>query len=371
MKLFKTKKAFVIILALIFTVLYLRHIDNYNKIFYKDDYQKEDISAVLQNPAVDDYSLIFSQTGVSPRSAEKLIKDGKSGLLLTLNELYFNTPEMEKEFVAYPVTVCERNKNQETPFADIQKGDIIVTPNTHTLDWRHGHCAMVIDEEKGILLEHMAIGIPSAFTYMENWNKYPSFVVLRYPDEKISEKAVEYAKQSLTGLRYNILAGVIKKDKSDEPVPFSSHCAHIIWQAYKQAGVDIDSTGGIFVTPENLAMSEALFFALRTVEVFMNTTTQMNTSQRSLELVMLCSMMLFFLFEAGTLVEREEGEISVSKYCMAGLATIAFPAVAVLPNLVVSLFVWCHDCEFVMMDVLECCVMLFAASRLLTLRENK
>ena len=120
-----------------------------------------------------------------------------------------------------------------------------------------------------------------------------------------------------------------------------------------------------------LGMSEALFFAVRTVEVFMDMTTQINTSQRSLELVMLCAMMLFFLFEAGTLVKRKEGDISVSKYCIAGLATVALPLVAVLPHLVVSLFVLCFDCDFVIMDVLECSIMLFAASRLLTLRENK
>lgn len=120
-----------------------------------------------------------------------------------------------------------------------------------------------------------------------------------------------------------------------------------------------------------LGMSEALFFAVRTVEVFMDTTTQINISQRSLELVMLCSMMLFFLFEAGTLVKRRDGDISVSKYCLAGLATVALPLVAVLPYLLVSLFVLCLDCDFVIMDVLECSIMLFAASRLLTLKENK
>lgn len=120
-----------------------------------------------------------------------------------------------------------------------------------------------------------------------------------------------------------------------------------------------------------LGMSEAMFFAVRTVEVFMDTTTQINISQRSLELVMLCSMMMFFLLEAGTLVKRKDGDISVSKYCLAGLATVALPIIAVAPYLVVSLFVLCFDCDFIIMDVLECGIMLFAASRLLTLKENK
>lgn len=119
-----------------------------------------------------------------------------------------------------------------------------------------------------------------------------------------------------------------------------------------------------------LAMSEAVFFAVRVVEVFMNTGVQINVSQRSLELIMLCSIMLFFLLESAFLVKREEeAGVSLSKYFMAAIATVVFPVIAVIPYLAVSLF-WCFDADFVVMDVLECCVMLFAASRLLTLRPN-
>ena len=43
------------------------------------------------------------------------------------------------------------------------------------------------------------------------------------------------------------------------------------------------------------ALSPAVFYAVRTIHVFTDTTTQINTSQRSLTLVMLCSMMLLFV----------------------------------------------------------------------------
>jgi len=122
-------------------------------------------------------------------------------------------------------------------------------------------------------------------------------------------------------------------------------------------------------TPHALfAMSEAVFFALRVVETFMDKNSQINVSQRSLELVMLCSVMVFFLLESAFLVKREQEEKeSLSKYFMSAIATVVFPIVAVMPYLAVSLF-WCFDAEFVIMDVLECCIMLFAASRLLTLK---
>ena len=84
---------------------------------------------------------------------------------------------------------------------------------------------------------------------------------------------------------------------------------------------------------------------------------------------MLCSMMLFFLFEARFLVDSEqETKDSVSKYLMSGIASVAFPVIAVIPYLAVSLF-WCYESEFLVMDVLECCIMMFAASRILTLHD--
>ncbi len=260
MKSLKTKKAFVIILALFFTVLYFRHIKNEVGAFYQVKYPKENISAILSKDSLseEDYTLLFKQTGLSPYVSAKLIENGSKDLLLKMNKLYLNTPEIKKEYVAFPVTASERNLHQITPLADLKKGDILVTFNTHTLEWRHGHCGIVLDEEKGILLEHMAIGNPSCLTYVKNWGRYPGFVVLRYPDEAVSEKAAEYAKEHLVGIDYNILAGVLKKDKSDEKIPESSHCSHIVWQAYKAAGVDIDPTGGIFVTPLDVAMSDKL-----------------------------------------------------------------------------------------------------------------
>ena len=113
-----------------------------------------------------------------------------------------------------------------------------------------------------------------------------------------------------------------------------------------------------------------LIFAVRIIEVFMDTTKQINVSQRSLELVMLCSMMMFMLFEAKFQIKSEETDSgSVMKYFASGLSTVAFTLLTVLPYLVVSLF-WCFEQHVIVLDVLECCIMLFAASRLLTLRDQ-
>ncbi len=260
MSFLKSKRFKAFITALFFVLLYVRHEYNISQEFYQVDYAKIDISSLVRTEKLSekDYETIFENTGVSPLSAKELIEDGNYAVLDELNNLYFEKPEITKIFVAHPVTVGERNAKQITPVVDLKNGDILVTFNTHTLDWRHGHCGMVLDAEKGIMLEHMSIGNPSCLTSVNGWGRYPGFVVLRYTDEKVAEKAAEYAIDRLIGIDYNILAGVIKKDKSDEKIPESSHCSHIVWQAYKAVGVDIDETGGIFVTPENLAMSKKL-----------------------------------------------------------------------------------------------------------------
>lgn len=260
MKFLRTKKAFAVILFLCFTLLYFRHLNSEKQAFYQVSYQKQDIGAILDKETLteSDYQLIFEQTGVSPEGAKELIENERTDVLITLNDLYFEKPETKTEFIAYPVTAGERNAEQITPIVDLKNGDILVTFNTHTLDWRHGHCGMVLDADRGILLEHMSIGNTSCMTYADSWGRFPAFVVLRHPDEKVALKASEYALEHLIGVDYNILAGVIKKDKSDEEIPESSHCSHIVWQAYKAMDVDIDDTGGIFVTPENIAMSDEL-----------------------------------------------------------------------------------------------------------------
>lgn len=119
-----------------------------------------------------------------------------------------------------------------------------------------------------------------------------------------------------------------------------------------------------------LSMSEAIFFAVRTVECFMDVESQINASQRSLTLLMLCSMMLFFMCESGFMVEREESATSASLYAMAGFGVVAFTFISLIPYLIVSFIMPNYETEFVFMSILDCCVMLFAASRIITLKNQ-
>ena len=116
-----------------------------------------------------------------------------------------------------------------------------------------------------------------------------------------------------------------------------------------------------------LAMSVPVMFALRVIDVFMATDTQINTSQRSFELLMLCAVMVFYLYESAFVVNKkfEEGDNRVFvNYYVSALSAVVLTFVTVIPYLLVSVF-WVFETDFVIIYVLECCVMLYAACRLL------
>ncbi len=248
------------LLLVIIVLILARHLNNKNQVFYEPEYKRADISEIIRSESIsgDDYMLIYKQTGVSPYAAKELIEKGEFNLLERLNKLYFEKPEVELNYIAYPFTAEEVNTTQTTPIVDLKNGDVLITFNTHTLDWRHGHCGLVVDAEKGILLEHMSVGETSCLTDAKDWGSYPAFLVLRHNNEEMATKAADFAYENLLDIDYNIFAGLINKDKSKNSVVDSSHCSHIIWQAYKAVGVDLDYNGGQIVTPMDISLSDSL-----------------------------------------------------------------------------------------------------------------
>ncbi len=261
MWLIKTKKRIaLLILLLILIILLIRHIYCVNTVFYGVEYNKTDISDIIKKDNItgEDYELIYKSTGVSPGAAKQIIKDKNYLLLEKLNDLYFDTPPTEKNYIAFPVTAQENIVGDTIPLVPLEKGDILITFNTHTLDWRHGHCGLVLSADYDTLLEHCSIGNTSVINSASRWGRYPGFLVLRYKNSKIAEKAADYAKENLVDIDYSVFAGITDKDMSDNK-DIDSHCSHIVWQAYKAVGVDIDYDRGILVTPNDIAMCDDLY----------------------------------------------------------------------------------------------------------------
>lgn len=260
--LFKKKKLRILILFIAVIILYgILGVYNDSKAYYEPHYPMEDISDILtkDNITKEDYDKIFLNTGVTEESAKELIKDGNEALLRFLNTHYFKKPSYKKSYIAFPVTANELNQGILTPLVPLKKGDVLITFNTHTLLWRHGHSAIVVDDQGEKILEHMSVGHKSRITPSIRWGIYPGFVVLRHKDSTISRKAADYAKENLVGVSYNILAGFGEKDKSVKDTVDSSHCSHIVWQAYKAVGCDIDSDKGRIVTPYDISEHEDFY----------------------------------------------------------------------------------------------------------------
>lgn len=254
------KSRFFIIFLFVSIILIVRHFICIADLFYMPSYKQVRIDEILEKADFtdEDFNFIFKQTGVSPLASKELIDGCRQDDLTKLNSLIFSKPVVKKQYIFFPLTVEERNIHQKTPLAPLKDGDILITFNTHTLDWRHGHAAIVTDADLGEILEHKSIGNVSDLTNIRTWQTYPAFLILRHPNEKLAEKAASFAKKTLVGIEYNLFSGFIKKDKSDETTPSGSHCSHIVWQAYKAAGVDIDFDGGIIVTPADIASCDKL-----------------------------------------------------------------------------------------------------------------
>lgn len=254
------KKRKIISVISIVVLLLSLHIHSMQNYYYNPKYSKIDLTDILNKEILNDKDLdaLSKQTGIAPKVINELFENGDKDILADMQDMYFESPDVKRSFVFFPVTAEERNKTQITNMPSIKKGDILVTFNTSTLGWRHGHSALVVDEVSGKIIEHLSVGNTSTISYIESFMTYPAFVVLRYPDEEVANKAADYAVESLVDVDYNIFTGILKKDKSDMEKPDSSHCSHIVWQAYKYAGVDIDENKGSIVLPKDISLSSEL-----------------------------------------------------------------------------------------------------------------
>ena len=220
---------------------------------------KRDIGAVVrkscyENLTDEDCEFIYSQTGLG-RSAVQSLDDLER--LYDYQESYFAEIDFKCKANS-PISSEERVQNGKILLAPLEDGDILVTNASHVFSWRNGHAAIVTNAKEGKTLEAVVIGKNSKPQNISKWTSYPNFAVLRLKGadkEKRAEIAAAAVKY-LDDIPYNVFIGLYPMKYSNIASVRGTQCAHLVWLAYAAYGYDIDSNGGLIVTPKDIAESE-------------------------------------------------------------------------------------------------------------------
>lgn len=207
-----------------------------------------------------DYETLFLQTGLGRSSVDKLKAEGDFEAVTETQKRFFDTPEIECAPMFDWLIREDRLGDAESPdFADLQSGDILITLSTHSFGWRHGHAGLLIDEYT--VLECQQMGMDVSLEGIYYWTNYSNWAVLRpknvTPEQQ--EAVCEFALNKLKGKPYNILSGIFgpkAPDINNKNTGF--YCTNLIWYAWNNFGIDLDSDGGKIVTAYDLLHSDKL-----------------------------------------------------------------------------------------------------------------
>lgn len=231
--------------------------------FFVPEVDYVDLKPILQqqNFSEEDYTTLYHQTGLAAPMIDMLKEEADfEETILRFQKGYLQSPRIVKTAMT-PITnldIAQDESGKQVPafeMAPYDNGYIFLTKSTYTYNWRHGHAGIVIDKVRGKVLESLEPFTVSMEQNASKWTLYPTFKMMRLKDanqDQLDEIA-RYAAENMKGIPYNILAM-----KTNKPVPSSTHCSHIIWHIFNQFGIDLDSSGGIFVSPGDIGRSPYL-----------------------------------------------------------------------------------------------------------------
>ena len=218
-----------------------------------------------------DYETFFRQTGLGRSAVDKLLEAGDFEKILEVQEDFRRSVEVSctpmigwftREDKLVPGARSRSGGTEEAwgpDFVDLQPGDILLTLSTHSLGWRHGHVALVIDEET--TLECAMLGTDSHFCSVQHWRECAQYIVLRVKDVSSEQRqeVADYACEELQGVPYHLSSGFIGPKAPDPDAEyFGLQCAYLAWYAWNHFGYDLDGDGGRLVSSDDLLQSELL-----------------------------------------------------------------------------------------------------------------
>ena len=231
--------------------------------FFVPEVDYVDLKPILQqqNFSKEDYNTLYHQTGLAAPMIDLLKEKADfEETILRFQKRYLQAPRIVKTAMT-PITnldIAQDESGKQVPafeMAPYDNGYIFLTKSTYTYNWRHGHAGIVIDKVRGKVLESLEPFTVSMEQNASKWTLYPTFKMMRLKgaNQDQLDEIARYAAENMKGIPYNILAM-----KTNKPVPSSTHCSHIIWHIFNQFGIDLDSSGGIFVSPGDIGRSPYL-----------------------------------------------------------------------------------------------------------------
>lgn len=233
------------------------------------DYPQADIVPVLSQKQLSeaDYETLYYQTGLGKPAIDELRDSSPDSAqrILRFQENFFsdinyvcekNSPISKEE------SVIDKNGSyvNGTELAPLHNGDILITKSSHTYGWRNGHAALIVDEAQGLTLESVVLGTDSCLQDINKWTSYPNFMLLRLQgaSPELLNEIAQSALKNLNGIPYDLTIGLLSPKFSKAGEISRTHCSHLVWEAFRLYDYDLDSDGGMIVTPKDIANSPSL-----------------------------------------------------------------------------------------------------------------
>lgn len=263
------KRAIIIISSILFALVVIAAfflISNavaHNMMRVVPDYEMdvEGLEQVLEKDIADwtdeDYDFVYHQTGLTRVYFEGQTTLNTAFILGCQQDIFFEgQTEHDSDF---PFSSHDYFPGKYFNMVDLREGDVLISASVHTMGWINGHAALVISggsSGSARIAEAVSVGTPSRTSGTRWFRQATNFLVLR-PKISAGEAAeiADWARENLVGIPYSLFVGFFyPKDQTDNVI--NTHCSHLVWQAYKAFGYDIDSTGGPVVSPRNIANSD-------------------------------------------------------------------------------------------------------------------
>lgn len=230
---------------------------------WRPDYEMIDIGDILDKDELSekDYEILFEQTGLTKTGVDRALARGASGKsrILTIQENYFKDFEVINghfKLNGYTVPlICTDWINGRAQAIYLENGDVILSSSTHISGYRMGHAGLVTDGDNGKVMQAMAYGDPTYVGNITDFTNRVNFMIFSVKtDSETKERVVQNALENYIGTEYSAFTGVFTDKNSIK----KTQCAHLVWYAYNQFGIDLDSDGGLMVTPNDIANSPYL-----------------------------------------------------------------------------------------------------------------